>query len=405
MSADPTTRKATSTGSPRAAPTGSRNALANPGRISSHPQPASHVLQRAIAIDRLRLFYAPVPKAGCTALLWSLAGLARLQESSFRDSAGREVTRALAIHDLSRWPASMRFGERSQEERERLLRADDWLRFTLVRHPFRRLWSAWQSKILLAEPQFIARYSSEPWFPGLVKSGADVLKAFREFLDAIENDPSLLRTDVHWAPQTDVIEYAHVPYDHVGQVEKLGETLDRIRHHLREDKSAVVPEPPHTNVSTLPYTDQLFTERDIRFLGEMYAEDMQLFGYEPPQADTLGDAVPESWKAMVDALIPALEELRHRNERVADLHQVARAKQRNVRELERAKKREEKLRREEHRRTERLQKRLGGAMDQLQRKRDQLQRIRDSRTWRYTALFRRVGSRFRRTKRALRGQH
>src|SRR5919106_2512596 len=103
---------------------------------------SSHVLQRAIVVERVRLLFTPVPKAGCTSLLWSLAELARLQEKQFAESTGREVTRALAIHDLSRWPESFRFGARKPEERDEILNADDWFRFTVVRHPFRRLWSA-----------------------------------------------------------------------------------------------------------------------------------------------------------------------------------------------------------------------------------------------------------------------
>jgi hypothetical protein len=353
---------------------------------------SSHVLQRAIVIERVRLLFTPVPKSGCTSLLWSLAELARLQENQFAESAGREVTRALAIHDLGRWPESFRFGARKPEEREEILKADDWFRFTVVRDPFRRLWSAWQSKVLLAEPQFIARYSTEPWWPGSVRSASDVLKAFRQFMDALRADPDLLRSDVHWAPQVDVIEYKSVPYGHVGNVEKLGETLDSIRAHLGAFSGAEFTEPARANVSSLPYTDELFTDEDVRFLSEMYADDRHEFGYEPPPGDSLGGSPPADWTASVDAVTPTLEELRLRHERVADLQVLLKDREQKAREAERGRKREKSLRREEHRRNQRLQKRLRKTTVQLQG-------MRNSRTWRYTAPLRGAGDWLRRLRR------
>ena len=362
-----------------------------------HDRPGSHVGKRAIVLENVRIFYVPVPKAGCTSLLWSLADLAGLPESAFADSEGREVTRSLAIHDLKRWPKSFRFGERPPEERRRILEEGDWFRFTVARDPFRRLWSAWQSKILLAEPQFTTRYSSYPWFPRNLRSADDVLAAWRDFLDALQQNPDLLRADVHWAPQVDVLDYSNVSYDHVGQVEKLGETLDRVREYLRDKENADLPQPPRTNLSTLPYADELFTEDAVRFLSEMYSDDMSAFGYEPPRGDGPGGTVSESWMSTVDAVVPAIDELRNRHERVADLQQLLKARRKRLRDVERRHRREVKLRWEEHRRNLRLQKRL-------RKETKELNRIRNARTWRYTAPIRRVQSNLRRVKRVLRGK-
>lgn len=352
----------------------------------------SHVEQRAIVFEHLRLFYVPVPKAGCTALLWSLAGLARLPADRFADSMGREVSRSMTIHDLRRWPDGFRFRDRSEEEKERILTEDGWLRFTVARHPFRRLWSAWQSKILLAEPQFVEKFASDPWFPGPVRSAGDVLDAFRAFLDALRNDPQLLASDVHWAPQTDVIEHGDISYEHLGQVEKLDRTVDLVRAHVSEMKGAHLPDLPRANVAPLPYVDELFTEKDARFLEEMYAADMRAFGYETIPDEALSAAIPEPWAETVDRVTAALDEMRQRNERIGDLHRLLRARRDDLSEMKRRKRREEKLRKEEHRRNKRLQKRLRRATRRIEWMESRL-------TWRLTAPLRKVSGAGRRVRR------
>ena len=364
---------------------------------TSDASTSSHVLQRAIVLERFQIFFVPVPKAGCTSILWSLAELAGLPESAFADSEGREVTRALAIHDLRRWPELFRFGARSDEDRAKILGSDDWFRFTVVRQPFRRLWSAWQSKVLLAEPQFVDRYSEQPWFPRQLRSADDVVGAWRDFLTALRDDPDLLRADVHWSPQVDVLDFSDVSYDHIGQVEKLGETLDRVRDHLKETVGVELPEPPRTNLSALPYTDALYTEADLDLVSNLYAEDLRTFGYELPTGGDVGKDLPADWISGVDAAVPAIEELRNRHERVADLQQILKGRRKEIKDLDRRLTRQRRLRREERARNERL-------VERIQDAHKELEKIHQSRAWQYTAPLRNAGKRYRRIKRKLRGR-
>lgn len=369
--------------------------------VPDGPDRRSHVTQRAVVFEHLRLLYVPVPKAGCTALLWALAGLARLPEDLFIGSMGREVSRPMTIHAIGRWPEAFQFRKRSREERERIFAEDGWLRFAVARHPFRRLWSAWQSKILLAEPQFVEKFSSEPWFPEPTSSAAEVLQAFRAFLDACQTDPSLVNADVHWAPQTGVIEYPQITYDHLGQVEKLEETLTLIREHVSENKAAQLPELPRANVAPLPYAHELFTDKDARFLEEVYADDMKVFDYAPPPDEPLSRAVPESWIARVDSAAAVLDEMRQRNQRIADIQSLLKQRRSDVFEMRRLKIRAEKLRREERQRNKRLQRRLRKRMKELERKQLELDDIHRSFTWRLMTPFRKVTAATRRLRRFL----
>jgi hypothetical protein len=369
----------------------------------------THADARTMIFPEQRILFVPVPKAGCTAIMWSLAKAAGLDEDRFYDSSSRgQVSRSLTIHDLSRWPNEFLWAKTPQEQKLEILAADDWLRFTVVRHPFRRLWSAWQSKILLAEPQFVHRFSSQPWFPTSVESAADVLKAFRQFLEAIEEDADLVTADPHWAPQVGVASPDEMAYTHVGRVEKLGATVQELRDHLSKVEGPGFPEMPRENVTPLPFINELFTEADARILGDRYGDDLKRFDYEPPPAQALSAPPSPSWMEAIDAVMPAIQALRDRNERVGDLERVFKDRrkvlqkrlgdQRNranhlqdrvdqqksrLEEQKERLQRQNRLRGEEQRRNQRLQARL------LQAQKEN-KRMKNSASWRYTAPLRKL---------------
>jgi len=60
-----------------------------------------HVDQRTVVLPELRVLFLPVPKAGCTTLLWLLADLAGLPLERFAKSTLPEVSPALTVHDMS----------------------------------------------------------------------------------------------------------------------------------------------------------------------------------------------------------------------------------------------------------------------------------------------------------------
>jgi hypothetical protein len=361
-----------------------------------------HADKRTLIFPDARVFFVPVPKAGCTSVMWSLARMAGLDEEQFYGSLYREVSRSLTIHDVSVWPDEFLFSHQPDPIKDEILSSSDWFRFTTVRDPLRRLWSAWQSKILLNEPQFMEKFGSEAWLPRSVDSAEDILNAFREFLDAVKANRDLIRADVHWAPQVDLTGLGRVSYTHIGRFEKIGETLQRLREHLRSVEGPELPDLPRTNVSALPYVDGLFKAEDVEVLKDVYADDLREFGYQLPPSEVLAQPSPPSWIDAVDATIPALEDLRHRNERVGDLHRAWRIRQdeltgrigqmrgridqlkKSNKEQKRRNNQLTKLRAEEHRRNERLQKRLREANAELKR-------IKNSSSWRYTAPLRRLG--------------
>ena len=131
------------------------------------------------------MLFLPVPKAGCTSVLWLLAEMAGLDAEQFARSPLPEVSPALTVHDMNVWGAGRRLGDFEGAERDRVLTEDGWLRFSLVRHPGTRLWSAWQSKLLLREPRFVEELGDAPWFPRVPDDPAHVVEDFRRFVAAL----------------------------------------------------------------------------------------------------------------------------------------------------------------------------------------------------------------------------
>ena len=145
----------------------------------ARPRVPEHVLQNGIALDDVELLYVPVPRAGSTAVLWALAESEQLPEERFLESGKLEVTRALTVHDLSVWGEGRRLAGRHPKDLERILGSGDWLRFTVIREPVRRIWSAWLTKVLLRDPRFLTTFGAEDWFPRRVGDAREVVVAFR----------------------------------------------------------------------------------------------------------------------------------------------------------------------------------------------------------------------------------
>lgn len=282
-----------------------------------------HVLQSTVVLDELRLVYVPVPKAGSTSLLWALAALAGLSEGAFIGSYKLEMTRALAVHDLSVWGAHRILGHRSPEERQEILCDPDWVRFTVVREPVRRLWSSWVGKVLCRDPRFTRIYAHEDWFPPVPRSSTDVLTSFRQFVRAVAATPDEQR-DPHWASQAPLIGLRAVSYAHIGRVERLPDTVAFLNDHL-SPHGLVLPPVRRENPVPLPYDPGVLDATTAAVYARSTEVDDDAFGYRPP---TPAEAPPPDWHAAVEASLPALGAIIERNERIRDLRDRARAESR-----------------------------------------------------------------------------
>jgi Sulfotransferase family len=289
------------------------------------PAFARHVELRTVVLPELKIVFLPIPKGGCTSTLWLLSELAGIPAETFLHSTLPEVSPSLTVHDMSLWGEGRRLADYEGEERRRVLEEEGWFRFTVVRHPGRRLWSAWQSKILLREPRFVAQFGEEPWFPRLPEDPLEVVEGFRRFVAAL---PGGAVEDVHWAVQRGLAK--QLPLSHVGRIERLDDTLALLSEHTGRELG---PAARRENRVALPVPPFAYDEAARGILLTLYAEDFEHYGYEADPL-TRDERIEEEWASAVAPLLPLLRDTIERNTRIGQLHRVASKVQNLERQLE-----------------------------------------------------------------------
>jgi hypothetical protein len=295
---------------------GAAPATADAGSDTPGYEFATHVEQRTVVLSDLRVLYLPMPKAGCTSVLWALAKLAGIPAEAFERSTWPGVVPALTVHDMRVWGVGHRLADYSADERERILGEEGWFRFSIVRHPAPRLWSAWQSKLLLREPRFLSAYGDEPWFPRVPERPEDILEDFRRFVAAVGTGDAV---DVHWAVQHDLAR--QLPLTHVGRLESLGETLALLQAHV----PALVwsDEEQRENRSPLPMPSVAYDEAAAAVLHDVYRADFDHYGYDlvSPGGES---AEAAKWGRRVEPLVPLLRDTIEKHVRIGQLYRLAR---------------------------------------------------------------------------------
>ena len=264
-----------------------------------------------VVLPRQRVVFLPMPKAACTSLLWALAELAGMTPDDFANSTLPEPSAALTVHDMNAWAPDHRLAEYEGERRARVLNEDGWLRFTVVRDPWQRLWSGWLTKLLLREPRFVALYGEQPWFPRVPETAAGVVEDFRRFVAALGAGDA---EDVHWAVQHDLV--AQLPLGHIGRAERLADTVALLHEH------AGVPAPPPSrrNAGPLPLPPGAYDDASAAIVRRRYRADLASYGYDdvPPEAGSRAD-----WERRAESVLPLLRGTIDEHLRVGQLHALA----------------------------------------------------------------------------------
>jgi hypothetical protein len=184
----------------------------------------------AFVAERSKVIYVPVTKAGSTSMLRILA-----------DLEGYDVTRYLhlpeLVHNQGSYPLPLlsTLGDTEQLE---LLEDPAWLKLTVVRNPYQRLYSAWEDKL------FIGRFGWDRMEPPplvLHRGGIDVGASYRAFVADLDRRSEVWMADPHFCTQAQLARPETIPYDQIASTAELGELISQLeeRAERRADTTRV----------------------------------------------------------------------------------------------------------------------------------------------------------------------
>ncbi|MGH2949631.1 MAG: sulfotransferase family 2 domain-containing protein, partial [Solirubrobacteraceae bacterium] len=269
--------------------------------------------------------YVAVSKAACTSLKWLVADVQGEDPQRFYRSSGRAVTRDMCIHSRAKWRHTPTLHSLSDTKLAAISQEEGWFVFTVVRHPSARLFSAWQSKLLLREPRRVRRHGDAPWFPRVPRSTEDVVEDFGRFTTALARGSAqkLVERDRHFMPQWREAALDRMPYTRVYDTPEIPRLLEDFERHLRAQGWTGEIRLRRSNETPLLPIAALFTPEVREIVSALYEDDFSRLGYEgvlPPKLHP-DDAYPPAAFEEIGRLV-------ERSERIGDLAAVAQRLQR-----------------------------------------------------------------------------
>jgi hypothetical protein len=193
-----------------------------------------------------KIVYISVTKVACTSLRWMLADLAGEDLESFYRTTAAHQTRLMTIHrNRDHWQHVPQLFNVPPEEVAQMSRDNGWFIFAVIRDPWSRLWSGWQSKFLVRHPSYVELYEHEPWFPRTPKSQDEVIEDFHTFVMAQPwKTNEQLAQDVHFKTQAYSVHPDRINYSKIYDLTDMSSLFADLHTHLQsigKDKELYTP--------------------------------------------------------------------------------------------------------------------------------------------------------------------
>lgn len=274
----------------------------------------AYFLWNSYASEKNKLFYVATPKVACTSLKWWFSELEGVAAAVRGLKVSNESDPELVVHD-SLWHVAPQVFVTSQERLEQI-KAEGYFSFAVVRNPYKRIFSAWQSKVLLCEPLQMERYKGQAFVDCDISSMSDVTVSFEQFLEFLHTHEAPDYQDSHWTPQCDLLRPDLFPYTAVSKIEDTKKLNAALNKHLGD--AYINPfTTARANESVIPYLPEFISSRSKEIIDLLYARDFELFDYPrelPPAKETFS-------QQQLSSVSKAIELLRGRHQRIAEMRQ------------------------------------------------------------------------------------
>ncbi|WP_052391733.1 glycoside hydrolase family 99-like domain-containing protein [Paraburkholderia bannensis] len=227
--------------------------------------------------ERRKLLYVATPKVACTSLKWWFAALEGYAQALHDINDSSESDPDLVVHESHK--VAPHVTGLVKEQLIGALTSDEYFRFALVRNPYKRIFSAWQSKLVLQEPLQVGRYLSFDFFHLPMKSRQDIAPAFEAFLEHLAANEAPSFWDHHWVPQVSILRPDVIDYSQIAKIEDSAQFSKTLQGWLGDH----TPDPfavHRANESLIPFQPEFLTARSAELLRVMYANDFEAFGYD-----------------------------------------------------------------------------------------------------------------------------
>jgi hypothetical protein len=227
-----------------------------------------------------KFLYVETPKVACSSVKAFLRQLYGAPPVKVEIGAFRETRLDMFVHVRGNVPLPS-LVDLDDGTQKRVLTAPEFLRFAIVRNPYRRLISAWRNKALICEPGYERVHENA--------------RTFAQFLDFLE-DSDLSTCNPHWRRQTDLLFSGAIPYTHIGHIEELSTTEELLGQHIGKRVKFT------NDNSGLNIGEPSLNEGIARRIQVLYASGFSTFGYSPDSWRDIKER-PLSQEQVLDEII------------------------------------------------------------------------------------------------------
>jgi len=228
------------------------------------------------ASPRHKYLYVSIPKVACTRV-----------KQILQEFEGYPMPENLAeLHNRldqgKQWVPRLR--ELSVDECRAAFDSKEWFRFSFVRNPYSRLFSAYKNKIMVQgdpDPVFLDvrdEIRKTYGYPLCAGKPARVV-AFRDFVHYVCEAPEN-RMDGHWAPQTQMLRLDLIKYDFIGRFENFQSDFSQVLDRLSASTELKDRAQTRVNQTAQIHPAVAFDRETASWVYEVYRDDFVNFGYD-----------------------------------------------------------------------------------------------------------------------------